>query len=61
MFEKKKNYTYCMYEKLHKRFVKFAKKNGYRSLSEFFAKTGQGEIDRVEKAKGIAKGDISDE
>ncbi len=56
MPEKKKNYTFCMYEKTHKRLTKFAKKNGYGSLSEFFARIGQAEIDRVKKKKG----DISD-
>ena len=57
MFVKKKNFTFCMYEKLHIRLTKFAKKHGYRSLSEFFAKIGQQEIDRVKRAKG----DISDD
>ena len=52
MFEKKKNFTFCMYEKLHRKLTKFAKKTGHRSLSEFFAKTGQAEIDRVKGAKG---------
>ena len=52
MFVKKKNFTFCMYEKLHKRLTKFAKKMGHRSLSEFFAKIGQEEIDRVKHAAG---------
>lgn len=52
MFEKKKNYTFCMYEKIHKRLTKFAKKAGHRSLSEFFAKIGQAEIDRTKRAAG---------
>jgi predicted amidophosphoribosyltransferase len=56
MFEKKKNFTFCMYEKFHKKLTKFAKKAGHRSLSEFFAKVGQQEIDRARKKKG----DISD-
>lgn len=52
MFVKKKNFTFCMYEKLHRKLTKFAKKAGYRSLSEFFAKVGQQEIDRVKRAAG---------
>jgi predicted amidophosphoribosyltransferase len=52
MFEKKKNFTFCMYEKFHTRLTKFAKKAGYRSLSEFFAKIGQQEIDKAKKKKG---------
>ena len=50
MFEKKKTFTFCMYEKIHKRLVRFAKKTGHKSLSEFFATIGQREIDR-EKEK----------
>ncbi len=56
MFVKKKNFTFCMYEKLHTRLTKFSKKMGHRSLSEFFAKVGQEEIDREKRRKG----DISD-
>jgi hypothetical protein len=41
-----------MFEKLHDRLVKFAKKHKYRSLSEFFAAIGQQEIDRERKKKG---------
>lgn len=52
MFVKKKNFTFCMYEKLHTRLTKFAKKHGHRSLSEFFATVGQQEIDRAKRAKG---------
>jgi predicted CopG family antitoxin len=52
VYQKKKNYTYCMAEKLHNRLVKFAKKTGYRSFSDFIARVGQAEIDRVKRAKG---------
>lgn len=52
VYQKKKNYTYCMAEKLHTRLVKFAKKNGYRSFSDFIAKTGQAAIDAAKRAKG---------
>ncbi len=52
LFQKKKNYTFCMYEKLHTRLTKFAKKHGHRSLSEFFARIGQDEINRAKKTKG---------
>ena len=52
MFEKKKTFTFCMYEKLHTRLTKFAKKAGHRSLSEFFATVGQQEVDRVKNSAG---------
>lgn len=51
MFQKKKIFTFCMYAKLHKRLTRFAKKTGYRSLSEFFAKIGQAEINKAKSAK----------
>jgi hypothetical protein len=46
-----------MFEKLHDRLVKFAKKHKYRSLSEFFAAIGQQEINKKKREKG----DIDDE
>ena len=56
MFQKKKIYTFCMAEKLHTRLVRFVKKTGRRSLSEFFAELGRAEMIREKKKKG----DISD-
>ena len=52
MYEKKKTYSYCMHEKLHSKLFYFAIKNKYRSLSDFFAKIGQAEIDR-DKGKKV--------
>ncbi len=49
---KKKIHTFCMYDKIHNKLVKFAKKANYKSLSEFFAVIGLAEIDRAKKAKG---------
>jgi hypothetical protein len=41
-----------MFEILHGRLVRFAKKHKYRSLSDFFATIGQAEIEREKKGKG---------
>jgi len=55
LFQKKKNFTICMCEKLHKRLTKFAKKAGHRSLSAFFATVGQQEINREKVKAGILR------
>jgi len=51
-FKKKENFTFCMYRKLHTRLTRFSKKEGYRSLSEFFAALGQQAIDTAKRRKG---------
>ena len=54
---KKKIYSICMYEKIHGKLARFAKRAKYKSLSEFLAVIGLAEIDKAKKAKEEAKTD----
>lgn len=51
MRQNKKRYGICMHKTTHDKLAKFAKKNGYPSLSDFLASIGIEEMARVKKGK----------